>query len=64
MPNEDSRQRICGSEDSNPSGRVGPRSGLGDRAFVWQPALATEWQQIYPLTMRLKLRRGVTFRNS
>jgi peptide/nickel transport system substrate-binding protein len=30
---------------------------------VWQPALATEWEQIDPLTMQLKLREGVKFHN-
>ena len=29
----------------------------------WQPALATEWTMIDPLTMELKLREGVTFQN-
>ncbi|TQE98828.1 MAG: ABC transporter substrate-binding protein [Spiribacter salinus] len=30
---------------------------------VWRPALATEWEQIDPLTMQLKLREGVKFHN-
>ncbi|WP_428927759.1 ABC transporter substrate-binding protein [Marinibacterium sp. SX1] len=29
----------------------------------WQPALATEWTLVDPLTMELKLREGVTFHN-
>lgn len=30
---------------------------------VWQPALATEWKQMDPLTMQLTLRKGVEFHN-
>jgi peptide/nickel transport system substrate-binding protein len=31
--------------------------------LVWEPALATEWELIDPLTMELKLREGVVFHN-